>query len=143
MGDGFEDVVASRLRRLGQRLTPRRRRLLDVLARAGQPLTITEILGRDGSLVMSSAYRNLVVLEQAGLVQRLSSGEGFARFELREELTQHHHHLVCSSCGSVEDVPAEPAIEEAVTALASRLRAERFTPIGHRLDVFGLCSNCR
>ena len=43
MGDGFEDVVASRLRRLGQRLTPRRRRLLDVLARAGQPLTITEI----------------------------------------------------------------------------------------------------
>jgi Fur family ferric uptake transcriptional regulator len=143
MDTGFEEVVATRLRRVGQRLTPRRRRLLDVLARAGQPLTITEILGRDGTLATSSSYRNLVVLEQAGVVQRIPSGEGFARFELREELTQHHHHLVCSSCGSVEDLDAEPAIEEAVSALTSRLRGERFLASGHRLDVFGLCSNCR
>src|SRR5205823_8487979 len=82
MRESFDEVVASRLRRLGQRLTPRRRRLLDVLAGAAQPLTITQILGRDASLAMSSAYRNLVVLEQAGVVQRISSGEGFARFEL-------------------------------------------------------------
>ena len=43
MNVDFEELVATRLRRVGQRLTPTRRRLLAVLARAGHPLTINEI----------------------------------------------------------------------------------------------------
>ena len=138
----FEDVVASRLRPLGQRLTPTRRRLLGVLARAGHPLTINEITSSDRSLATSSAYRNLVVLEQAGAVHRVVTREDFARYELAEELTEHHHHLVCSSCGLVRDLPSDADIERLMRAVSARASQEAFTAIAHRLDIVGLCGNC-
>src|SRR5256885_5047659 len=47
------------------------RSLLDILRSAAHPLTIHEILDRGSGLAMSSAYRNLTVLEQAGLVHRV------------------------------------------------------------------------
>ena len=97
-------VVALRLRQVGQRFTPRRRSLLEILRLAVHPLTINEILDRGRGLAMSSAYRNLTVLEHAGVVKRVITQEDFGRYELAEELTEHHCHLVCTSCGVVRDL---------------------------------------
>jgi Fur family ferric uptake transcriptional regulator len=138
----FEDLVSPRLRRLGQRLTPRRRRLLEVLAEAGHPLTITEITDSDQSLATSSAYRNLLLLEQAGLVHRVITEEDFARYELAEELTEHHHHLVCSSCGLVRDLPSDRNMERLMGAVIAKAVEQGFVPVNHRLDIVGLCSDC-
>jgi Fur family ferric uptake transcriptional regulator len=135
-------VAALRLQRLGQRLTPRRQHLLDILRSAAHPLTIHEILDRGKGLAMSSAYRNLTVLEQAGVVHRVITGEDFARYELAEELTEHHHHLVCSSCGLVRDLPSDVNVERLMKAVAARATAEGFAPVTHRLDIVGLCAEC-
>src|SRR6476660_9092083 len=106
--DRLDQVVARRLRRVGQSLPPRRRSLLEILRSAVHPLTIHEILERGSELAMSSAYRNLTVLEHAGVVNRVITNEGFGRYELAEELTQHHHHhVVCSSCGLVRDLRSD------------------------------------
>ena len=59
--------VAERLRDGDQRYTRGRRALVDVLEEATRPLTIQEILARDKALAQSSAYRNLVILEQTGV----------------------------------------------------------------------------
>jgi len=117
-------------------------RLLEVLVEAGHPLTITEIIDSDRSLATSSAYRNLVVLEQAGLVHRVITGEDFARYELAEELTEHHHHLVCSSCGLVRDLPSDRNMERLMRAVIAKVAEQGFTPMNHRLDIVGLCSDC-
>ncbi len=53
------DVAAARLRRLDERTTRGRRAVVDVLAAAEAPLSIPQLLGRDGALPQSSAYRNL------------------------------------------------------------------------------------
>jgi Fur family transcriptional regulator, ferric uptake regulator len=135
-------VAALRLQRLGQRLTPRRQHLLDILRSAAHPLTIHEILDRGKGLAMSSAYRNLTVLEQAGVVHRVITGEDFARYELAEELTEHHHHLVCSSCGLVRDLSSDVNVERLMKAVAARATAEGFAPVTHRLDIVGLCAEC-
>jgi Fur family transcriptional regulator, ferric uptake regulator len=135
-------VAALRLHRLGQRLTPRRQHLLDILRSAAHPLTIHEILDRGKGLAMSSAYRNLTVLEQAGVVHRVITGEDFARYELAEELTEHHHHLVCSSCGLVRDLSSDVNVERLMKAVAARATAEGFAPVTHRLDIVGLCAEC-
>ena len=141
--DRLDQVVARRLRRVGQSLTPRRRSLLEILRSAVHPLTIHEILERGSELAMSSAYRNLTVLEHAGVVNRVITQEGFGRYELAEELTEHHHHVVCSSCGSVEDVPASPTIERSLRDVARQVaRRTGFKTEQHRLDLFGLCENC-
>jgi Fur family transcriptional regulator, ferric uptake regulator len=137
-----DQIAGARLRRLGQRLTPRRQSLLSVLGSAGHPLTIHEILDRGTGLAMSSAYRNLTVLEQAGVVHRIITREDFARYELAEELTEHHHHLVCSSCGLVRDLSSDLTVERLMRAASERAAEQGFTPVAHRLDIIGLCEDC-
>jgi len=138
----LDQVVARRLRRVGQRLTPRRRSLLEILRSAVHPLTIHEILERGHELAMSSAYRNLTVLEHAGVVNRVITKEDFGRYELAEELTEHHHHLVCSSCGLVRDLLSDVDAERLMNVAMQHATEQGFTPATHRLDIVGLCADC-
>ena len=136
-------TVAERLAAIGQRYTPGRRLLVDALVRAGSPLQLPDILGRNRDLKQSSVYRNLAALEQAGVVRRVLTDEGFGRYELAEDLTGHHHHLVCSNCGAVEDVDFAPGFERTLEAELAEL-ADRtgFSTVSHRLDLIGLCRGC-
>jgi Fur family transcriptional regulator, ferric uptake regulator len=136
-------VVAERLLAVRQRYTPVRRAVVDVLAAAGRPVTIVELLDAGSGLAQSSAYRSLTVLEEAGVVHRMLGPDGVARHELAEALTEHHHHLVCTSCGTVEDVPASVRLEQTVArAVAQAAAATGFRPKTHRLDLVGLCARC-
>lgn len=147
MGPGraeeIERAVRRRLDERQVRFTPRRQRLVEVLATATRPVTIAEISAEAPDLAVSSTYRNLVVLEGAGVVHRIVTGDDFARFELAEDLTGHHHHLVCTACGAVEDLHASPELEAAVAAAAGRARRRGFDIEGHRLDLLGRCPACR
>ncbi len=135
--------VSDRLTAIGQRYTPGRRRLVEILSRAGSPLAIPGILQGRRELKQSSVYRNLAALEQAGVVRRISTDEEFGRYELTEDLTGHHHHLVCSRCGTVQDVDFAPAFEETLeTALAELAGRAGFSGVAHRLDLIGLCRSC-
>jgi len=139
----LHDTVVRLLHTQQQRLTPARELIIGVLDAADGPLTITEILAAGDGLAQSSVYRNLVVLEQAGVVHRVVTRDDFARYELAEDLTGHHHHLVCSNCGRVEDLPATPAVERSVAAaIDEAARAAGFRTQHHRLDLVGLCSQC-
>ena len=136
------EIVAARLQTDGQRYTTNRRRLVDVLMQAGRPLPIPEILAADPRLPVSSAYRNLVVLEHAGAVGRMLGSEG-ARYELAEGLLAHHHHLVCLSCGVVADVTLSARSERALDAAGNEVTAATgFRATGHRLDIIGACARC-
>jgi Fe2+ or Zn2+ uptake regulation protein len=134
--------VARLLHAQQQRLTPTRGIIVDVLGASDRPLTIPEILAARDGLAQSSVYRNLVVLEQAGAVHRLVTGD-FARYELAEDLTGHHHHLVCSNCGRIDDLPATPAVEQSVAAVVAQAASTAgFVTEHHRLDLVGLCADC-
>lgn len=136
-------TAEQRLRRLNQRMTSGRAAILEVLAKTGGPLTIPEILDASPRLAQSSAYRNLVVLEDAGIVQRVVTRDEFARFELTEDLTEHHHHLVCDACGRVEDLPAGAGLERALAGASAEAQRRRgFRVDEHRLDLIGCCADC-
>lgn len=139
----LREQVAVRLQAARQRLTGNREALVRVLVAAAGPVTMAEILGARPGLALSSAYRNLTVLEHAGIVHRLSIDGELARYELVEELTEHHHHLICASCGAVEDVPASAGLEQSVHA-AAREAARRtgFRTHDHRVDLVGVCRSC-
>lgn len=144
MADDLHHAIAARLQADGQRYTSGRRRLVSALVAAGRPLTAAEVLA-DAELAQSSAYRNLAVLEQCGVVLRLAGTDEFARYELAEDLTEHHHHhLICTDCGSVADVEAPPALERAVDALvAQAARRHGFETTAHRFDLVGRCARCQ
>src|SRR5436190_7498967 len=99
--------------------------MVDALSDADQPLSLPQLLQRRRDLAQSSAYRTLAVLELAGVVHRIVTSDEFSRFELAQDLTEHHHHhRVCSRCGSVEDftlpAPFEADLEKALKRVASR-----------------------
>lgn len=143
MSSELHVTVAARLHEDGQRFTAGRRALVEVLASSERPLTLPEILEVDRSVAQSSAYRNLTVLERAKVVRRISTTDDWARFELAEDLTEHHHHLICGHCGTVEDFTVGAELEAAVDKALHRIARRRgFTPEHHRLDLIGTCRNC-
>jgi Fe2+ or Zn2+ uptake regulation protein len=140
---GLHDLAEARLRRVDQRYTPGRRAVIELLASAGHPVSIGDIAGQLPGLPRSSAYRHLVDLQIVGLVRRVAASDEFARFELAEDLTEHHHHLLCVSCGKVTDVTPSAGFEQNVADTVDQLaKAEGFQPHSHRLDVLGVCADC-
>jgi Fur family transcriptional regulator, ferric uptake regulator len=143
MDDDLHTAIAARLRRLGHRYTPGRRALVEALAGADRPLTTAELIAGPVGLPQSTTYRNLAVLEQAGVVYRVRGSDEFARFELSEELGGHHHHLVCVSCGGIEDFTPSSRFERSLADLAATATTSSgFQVQNHRLDLLGMCAAC-
>jgi Fe2+ or Zn2+ uptake regulation protein len=141
--DDLREMIAARLRRVHQRLTPNREAIAAVLVASPRPVTIPEVLDARPDLAQSSVYRNLVVLEHAGVVHRLVTNDEFARFELAEDLVGHHHHLICAQCGTVEDVPPNARLEQSLRHAVDQVaKATGFRTQTHRIDLVGLCRRC-
>jgi Fur family ferric uptake transcriptional regulator len=86
---------------------------------------------------LSTVYRTLQALAEAGDVDvlRLDNGEALYR---RCSTSRHHHHLVCRECGRTVEVEGSD-----VEAWAARVAAEHgFTGPTHDLEVFGTCPDC-
>ena len=143
-GAELHNLAATLLRSTGQRYTRSRRAVVDVLACGDRPMTLPEILAGDAELAQSSTYRNLSELVEAGVVRRIITSDEYSHFELAEHLTgDHHHHLICSSCGAVEDFTVPGELEELIDhASESVARHKRFAVDHHRLDLVGLCAVC-
>ena len=143
MSADVHESANARLRDLDGRYTPKRRELIDLLVTAGQPLTVDEIHLLAPHLPQSSLYRNLAVLEETGIVRRFASHSGSARFELAEDHTGHHHHLVCDACGAMTDVELPDALEHQLNdAIISLARQRGFEVASHTVDILGRCEDC-
>jgi Fur family transcriptional regulator, ferric uptake regulator len=140
----LHDQARERLAGADQRYTTQRRQLVESLAQASRPLSIPDILADSHGLAQSSVYRNLAVLEQAGVVSRIVTSGDHARYELSEDLTDHHHHhLICSVCGRVDDFTVPSPVERALaTAIGQVAGSTGFRADHHRLDLIGRCGDC-
>ena len=139
----LHEAVGMRLTRHDYRYTSGRRRLVDAIAAAGQPVTLPDIAAAAPGLASSSIYRNLDVLERSGVVNRITASGDHAYFEFAEPLLSHHHHLVCVDCGSIEDVYLDDELEASVDrSLAEAAGRAGFTPLRHSLDLHGYCADC-
>ena len=136
-------TVTGRLAARDQRYTTGRRMIVDSLTAARGPVTLPELLAAAPSLAQSSTYRNLSILEDAGVVRRLVHGGEHAHYELAEDLLGHHHHLICTHCGSVRDVTLGTRLERSLDAAFERVAdGEGFRPERHAIDIYGACADC-
>ena len=139
-----DQLIASQLQAVGQRYTSNRRRLISILLRSSKPLSINQILDMDPELAQSTVYRNLTVLEEAGSIARIVTSADHARYELAEEILEHHHHIICSPCGEILDFRLSDSIEEALEASLQEIADQLgFTLDTHRLDLIGTCTLCK
>jgi len=135
--------IQGRLQQIDQLYTRGRQSIVEALVEAGSPITLPELLGRAPNLTQSSAYRNLAMMEEAGVVRRLVHSTDHAHYELAEDLTEHHHHLICRQCGLIKDVTLDKRLERTLDTAFDKLAADAgFQPDHHDIDVFGTCADC-
>ena len=142
--EDVHELVGRRLRESDQMYTKGRRELVELLLSFGRPASMPDLLELRPKLTQSSMYRNMTDLETAGVVQKIVGTDERTRFELAETLIGHHHHLICSECGTVDDFEVPERVEQALEAdLSEALAGTGFHAHGHRLDVIGVCSRCQ
>ena len=130
------------LGRAGLRHGGARQRVIDVLASENCALSAVEIedmlRAQDKPAARASIYRVLDLLVDHGLVERVTVGQGLARFERTHPDGEHHHHLICEHCGVLVAFD-DPDLEEAIDSLPERLgvRVEH-----HDVVLRGACPDC-
>ncbi len=83
-------------------------------------------------------YRALEAFAATGLVRRVDLGHDHAHYELMLG-RGHHDHVVCTSCGTIEDVEGCALVPLEKKALVQ----SKFRSIySHNLEFFGLCRTC-
>ncbi len=127
------------LRARGLRVTAQRQMVLDAVRRLGHatPEQIHAAIRQTAVGVnITTVYRTLELLEELGLVTHTHLSHGAPTYHPAGERT--HVHLVCHTCGSVDEAP-----RDLLEPLAEQLRRER----GFELDIghaalFGRCRHC-
>ncbi len=140
----LEQQVRGRLAAHEVRYTAGRRRVIGALAAADGPRSAAELHDDlDRSVPLSSLYRSLSVMADAGVLDEHHGAKSITRYELAEWLVGHHHHLVCVSCGSVDDIELPAELERTLESVISRAAGlGDFSVSGHALEIDGRCSAC-
>ena len=114
--------------------------VLSFLTHSMKPLTAEEIFDhiRDEHDAADKAtiYRILDTFSHKGITTRLEFGEGKFRYELAGD---DHHHLICESCGEMEDI-SDCNISDLEQEIATK---KKFLVTRHSLEFYGLCSVCQ
>jgi Fur family ferric uptake transcriptional regulator len=137
------DHAHDELRRAGYRAGGARVAVVELLAEQDCCLTAQEIFdqlrGRERRVGIASVYRALDLLTSMKLIQRLEMGEGVARYEPAYVDGEHHHHVVCDTCGKVAAFEDEN-LEAVVGRLGTKLGYDLG---GHDVTLRGSCPDCR
>ncbi|MFD9641997.1 Fur family transcriptional regulator [Streptomyces sp. NPDC059082] len=92
---------------------------------------------RGDSVGLTTVYRTLQSLADAGEVDALRTSEGETVYR-RCSTGDHHHHLVCRVCGKAVEVEG-PMVEQWAEAIASE---HGFVNVAHTVEIFGTCAEC-
>jgi Fur family ferric uptake transcriptional regulator len=129
--------ISLKLEARGYRVTPPRRAVIAaILAQTGH-FSADDLVARCGGAGRATVFRTIRLLTELGVVCRVLLEDGSKHYMVSQR--GHHHHLVCTACGKVEDLD-QCAIEEVVRELAD---ATGYEVEGHWLELYGRCAECR
>jgi Fur family ferric uptake transcriptional regulator len=122
----------------GLKVTTARLNLLDILKHVKKPLSIKQIAHRleEDDIDLVTLYRNIESLQNLGIVKQINLKDRQAYYELSGG--EHHHHLVCTNCGRLEDIKVEE-----INLNKTFLKNHGFAKVtDHSLEFFGVCNKC-
>ena len=134
-------VGERRLRAAGKRITPQSKLVLSILVGADGHLDAHDIYERGRQqgfhLSLSTVYRTLSALKEAGVVRELHLDDEHHHYELDDR--DGHSHLVCLTCGRVIEVDSS-AFAEAARVTGD---AHGFEVASAQVELVGYCADCR
>lgn len=136
--------IKKKLHAKSYKLTPQREATLRVLLEheAGH-LSAEEVFllvkEKAPEIGLATVYRTLELLYELEIVDKINFGDGVSRFDLRKEgAKRFHHHLVCTECGSVEEIE-EDLLKDVEKVIEKNWG---FQVENHRLTFHGTCKQC-
>ena len=134
-----KDDFRKLLRKSGYKATPSRLAILEAFRGAKEPLSaqcVIELLPGDAD--QATVYRTLKSLKEKGVIKQIDLRHNHAHYELAD-ITDHHH-LICMSCGKIENVEHHNVEAMERTILHN---ARHFAEIKqHTLEFYGICKAC-
>lgn len=131
------DLIIERLEVRGHRVTASRRRVIEAVLAQPSHFTVDDVLRGARKVGRATVFRTMKLLHDLNLVCRVLLDDGTLHYRLSTR--GHHHHLVCTDCGRVEDFSNCD-----VGALVQELsRATEYEIQAHWLEVYGRCASCR
>lgn len=134
----FTDFALSK----GLRSTRQREIILDIFLSTHQHISVEELYLKVKSstpdIGQATVYRTLKLFAEAGLAREILLHDGQTRYE-HVVAGEHHDHLVCTKCNSIVEFENE-TIEMLQKEIADR---HGFQIRNHKLEIYGLCANCR
>lgn len=126
----------------GLKSTHQRDEILAVFVSAGRHLSVEELYElmkkEHPRIGYATVYRTMKLFAQAGLAEELRFDDGFTRYEYKAS-DGHHDHLICTRCGRIIEFEND-RIEELQESVAKK---NRFLAQSHKLEIYGLCDDCR
>jgi Fur family ferric uptake transcriptional regulator len=120
--------------------TKQRELILDVFLEAKRHITSEDLYQavreEHPNIGYTTVYRTMKLLVEAGLATERHFDDGITRYEIEQD---HHDHLVCLKCGSIEEFECE-LIEDTQLEIAAR---HDFQVLRHRHELYGHCRDCR
>jgi Fur family peroxide stress response transcriptional regulator len=134
------DAIIRKLRDHGHKITPQRMAIVSILALSEGHPTVDAIHARIQkdfpTMSLATVYRNIVLIKSLGEVLELGFPDGSNRYDGNKPYP--HPHVICTQCRKIVD-PDLDGLDE----LKKEVEVEtRFTILNHRLDFFGICSDC-
>jgi Fur family peroxide stress response transcriptional regulator len=134
------DTIIRKLRESGNKITPQRMAIAKILAKSeGHPSVemIHSRIARDfPTMSLATVYRNIVLIKSLGEVLELGFPDGSNRYDGNRPYP--HPHVICIKCKKIVD-PDLDSLDEITQEIVAETD---FTILHHRLDFFGICSDC-
>lgn len=131
------DSATAKLTREGLRVTSPRRLVVEAMTSATRPFTVEDLSAALPSVGRATVFRTVRLLVEAGVLCRVVIEDGTVRYVLASS-GDHHHHLVCSRCGAVQEF-ADPTLDRLIAANAHK---RGFALASHAMELYGVCSSC-
>jgi Fur family ferric uptake transcriptional regulator len=139
-----------RFRENVSRWTLPREVILNLLSRSSKHMSAKELYASLYRLYpgigLTTVYRTLELLFRLGFVQKVSSGDGQSRYELKSgDKEDHHHHIICTKCGKIIDYRdfVQEELELVKKTEETLAKKHDFLILDHNIEFLGLCKNCR
>lgn len=133
------ETLKAILKKNGASLTRPRRLVFDLLLDQ-EPQGMQVLVKRAESQIdRATVYRVIELYERLGIVHRLNIGWKY-KIELSDIFAGHHHHFYCTNCSKTYPLPANSMLETMISSVAAK---DGFSPRGHQLEVYGICSDCQ
>ena len=135
------EYILNNLKEKGFRMTEIRREILKTIAKSKKPLDYfgikKDLLKRKKEADKATIYREISFLKEQGIIKELRFKSAAKFYEI---LSDHHHHIVCTECESIDHVKLEENLDKEEEIIAKK---NNFKILNHSLEFYGICEKCQ